>query len=348
MVSGGEKTAYDPLFTDTILCNYNILFPSRIRMPGLTPRDFSDIWAFVRVVDAGSFSEAARQMGTTKASISKAVARLEAALQVKLLNRSTRRIGLSEAGRDIHQHALRMVEEARAIESTAAGQQSGPGGTLRVSTSMAFGNAQLAALLPAFMARYPAVRVVLQLQDRYVDLVEEGIDVALRLSPKVDLMSAVARPVAPLNYVLAASPDYLEQYGAPADLAALHEHRCLTFGDAGPVSTWQFDVAGARLQFKPAAALAINSSQSLREAMLGGAGIALLPTFVVGEDIRAGRAVHVLPTLAPVGMFGTHVLAVYRENRFLPQKVRVFIDFVLEHFGEHPPWDAFLRRPTVP
>ena len=161
-------------------------------------------------------------------------------------------------------------------------------------------------------------------------------------------MSAVARPVAPLNYVLAASPGYLEQYGAPADLAALHAHRCLTFGDSGPTGTWQFDVAGARLQFKPAAALAINSSQALREAVLGGAGIALLPTFVVGEDMRAGRAVHVLPALAPVGMFGTHVLAVYRENRFLPQKVRVFIDFVLEHFGEHPPWDAFLRRGKSP
>jgi DNA-binding transcriptional LysR family regulator len=240
-------------------------------MPELKPRDFSDIWAFVRVVEAGSFSEAARQMGTTKASISKAVARLEAALQVKLLNRSTRRIGLSEAGRDIHQHALRMVDEARAIESSAAGQQSGPAGTLRVTTSMAFGNAQLAALLPEFMARYPDVRVVLNLQDRYVDLVEEGIDVALRLSPKVDLMSAVARPVAPLNYVLAASPAYLARFGMPADLDALHGHRCLTFGDAGPASIWQFNAAGTLEQIKPVSALAINSSQALREAMLGGA-----------------------------------------------------------------------------
>ena len=315
-------------------------------MPELKPRDFSDIWAFVRVVDAGSFSEAARQMGTTKASISKAVARLEAALQVKLLNRSTRRIGLSEAGRDIYQHALRMVDESRAIEAAAAGQQSGPGGTLRVSTSMAFGNAQLAALLPEFMARYPDVRVVLSLQDRYVDLVEDGIDVALRLSPKIDLMSAVARPVAPLHYVLAASPAYLERFGTPADLAALQAHRCLTFGDTGAAGTWQFDGANGAVQIKPVSALAINSSQALRDAMLGGAGIALLPTFVVGEDIRAGRAVHVLPSLTPRGMFGSHVLAVYRENRFLPQKVRVFIDFLLEQFGEHPPWDAFLDRAT--
>ena len=320
-------------------------------MPELKPRDFPDLWAFVRVVDTGSFSQAARQMGSTKAAVSKAVARLEGALQVKLLNRSTRRIGLSEAGRAIHAHAQRMVEEARAIEVTLAGMQAGPSGTLRVSTSMAFGNSQLAPLLPQFMARYPAVRVVLNLTDRHLDLVEEGIDVALRLTPKIDLMSAVARPVAPLRYVLAAAPGYIAKHGMPRELDALAGHRCLTFGDSGPAATWNFEHDGALLQFRPAAALAINSSQPLREAMLGSAGIALLPTFVVGEDIRAGRAVHVLPGLKPVGMFGSQVAAVYLQDRFLPPKVRAFIDFLLEKMGERPPWDAFLydasRAPPV-
>lgn len=314
-------------------------------MPELKPRDFPDLWAFVRVVDTGSFSEAARQMGSTKAAVSKAVARLERALQVKLLNRSTRRIGLSEAGRAIHAHAQRMVDEARAIESTLAGMQDGPSGTLRVSTSMAFGSSQLAALLPEFMARYPEVRVVLSLTDRHVDLVEEGIDVALRLTPRIDLMSAVARPIAPLRYVLVAAPGYVEQHGMPPDFAALAAHRCLTFADSGPGATWNFEHDGALLQFRPTAALAINSSQPLREAMLGGAGIALLPTFVVGEDIRAGRALHILPSARPVGMFGSHLNAVYLQNMFLPQKVRVFIDYLLEKMGEHPPWDAFLGAP---
>ena len=311
-------------------------------MNELAPRHFSDLWPFVQVVEAGSFSEAARRMGTTKASVSKAVARLEQALQLKLLNRSTRRIALSEAGRDIYQHAQRMIEEGRAIEAAAAGMQSGPGGTLRVSTSMAFGNTQLAALLPGFMERYPAVRVVLALTDRHVDLVEEGIDVALRLSPRIDLMRVVARPVTPLRYVLAASPAYVERCGQPRDIAQLAGFRCLTFGEAGPGAHWDFEEDGATVQVKPAGALAINSSQALREAMLGGAGIALLPTFVVGEDIRAGRAVRVLPAARPIGMFGTQVLAVYLENRFLPQKVRVFIDYLLEQWGEHPPWDASL------
>ena len=312
-------------------------------MPPLQPRDFADIWAFVRVVETGSFSEAARQTGSTKASISKAVARLEHALQVKLLNRSTRRIALSEAGRAIHPHAQRMVDAGKVIEATVAGLQTGPTGTLRVSTSMAFGNSQLAALLPEFMARYPDVRVVLGLTDRHVDLVEEGIDVALRLAPKIDLMSAVARPIAPLHYVLAAAPAYIDRYGMPVSLDALAGHRCLTFGDSGPAATWHFESEGALVQFKPASALVINSSAPLREAMLGGAGIALLPTFVVGQDIQAGRAVHVLPGLRPLGMFGTQVAAVYLHDRFLPQKVRVFIDYLLEKMGERPPWDAFLH-----
>ena len=313
-------------------------------MAELKPRDFADLWAFVKVVEAGSFSEAARQLGSTKANVSKAVARLERALQLKLLNRSTRRIGLSEAGRDIHRHALRMVDEGRAIEAAAAGAQEGPAGTLRVSTSMAFGNAQLAALLPAFMARYPEVRVVLSLQDRQVDLVEEGIDVALRLSPRIDLMNAIARPLAPMRYVLAAAPGYLERHGAPRDIAALQQHRCLGFAESGPGATWSFDTDGAPLVHRPAGGLVANSSQALREAMLGGAGIALLPTFVVGEDIRAGRAVQVLPGARPIGLFGSQLVALYLQNRFLPQKVRVFIDFLLAQWGDEPPWDAFLRE----
>jgi len=312
-------------------------------MAELKPRDFPDLWAFVKVVEAGSFSEAARQLGSTKANVSKAVARLERALQLKLLNRSTRRIGLSEAGRDIHRHALRMVDEGRAIEAVAAGAQDGPVGTLRVSTSMAFGNAQLAALLPEFMARYPDVRVVLGLQDRQVDLVEEGIDIALRLSPRIDLMSAVARPLAPLRYVLAAAPGYLERHGAPVDIGALHHHRCLGFDESGPGASWHFEPDGAPIVHKPVGGLVANSSQALREAMLGGAGIALLPTFVVGEDILAGRAVQVLPGSRPIGLFGSQLVALYLQNRFLPQKVRVFIDFLLEKWGEQPPWDAFLR-----
>jgi DNA-binding transcriptional LysR family regulator len=309
-------------------------------MSEMQPRDFSDIWAFVRVVETGSFSEAARQMGTTKASISKQVARLEKTLHAKLLNRSTRKLGLTEAGAAIFQNALRMLEEARALEATAAGLQTGPGGTLRVSASLAFGNTYLGGLLPEFMERYPDIRVVLSMTDRYVDLVEENIDVALRMAPRIDMLSAVARPIAPIRYVLAASPAYLEKHGTPARIEDLARHRCLSFGTGAPV-TWQFEGESGKESVKVNSAMCANSSPALRLAMLRGGGIALLPTYVVGEDIRRGEAVKVLPEVAPIGAFGDRLYAVYLENRFLPPKVRVFIDYLIEKVGEYPDWDAW-------
>lgn len=309
-------------------------------MNAIKPRDFSDLWAFVRVVDAGSLSEAARQMGTTKANISKQLTRLERALQTKLLNRSTRRLGATEAGLEIYRHAVRMVDEGRAIEAAIAGMQNGPAGLLRVTTSMAFGNTQLARLLPGFMERYPEVRVVLHLGDRVLDLVEEGIDVAVRLTPQVTLNSAVARPVGRLRHVLAASPAYLARHGRPAAIADLQAHRCLAFGES-PVGVWSFRMGADVQQLRFESALSANSSQSLRSAMLGGAGIALLPTYIVGADIAGGGAEQLLPDTVPLGPFGDRLYAVYMENRFLPQKVRVFIDYLLEKIGDTPEWDDF-------
>lgn len=305
-------------------------------MATMEPRDFSDIWAFVRVVETGSFSEAARRMGTTKANISKQVARLEKTLHAKLLNRSTRKLGLTEAGGAIFQHGLRMIEEAKALEATAAGLQAGPAGTLRVSASVAFGVSCVAGLLPAFMERYPDIRVVLNLADRYVDLVEEGIDVALRLAPRIDTPSLVARPIAPIRYVLAAAPAYLAQHGTPTRVEDLRAHRCLGFGAGGAPLTWEFDGAGGKTSIRLDTALAANSSLALHPAMLRGAGITLLPAYVVGEDLRRGAAVRVLPELAPTGFSGDRVYAVYLENRFLPPKVRVFIDYLLETIGPQP------------
>jgi DNA-binding transcriptional LysR family regulator len=308
-------------------------------MSEMQPRDFSDIWAFVRVVETGSFSEAARRMGTTKANISKQVARLEKTLQARLLNRSTRKLGLTEAGSAIFRNALRMLEEARALEATAAGLQAGPGGSLRVSASLAFGNTYLGALLPEFMERYPDIRVVLSMTDRYVDLVEENIDVALRMAPRIDMLSAVARPIAPINYVLAASKAYLEKHGTPTRIEELATHRCLTFGTSGAPMTWQFEWGGETQSVKVNSAMCANSSPALRLAMLRGGGIALLPAYVVGEDIRRGEALRLLPDWGAVGSFGDRLFAVYLENRFLPPKVRVFIDYLLEKIGAHPAWD---------
>jgi DNA-binding transcriptional LysR family regulator len=160
------------------------------------------------------------------------------------------------------------------------------------------------------------------------------------MANRIDMLSAVARPIAPIDYVLAASPAYLEQHGAPQTIADLQAYRCLSFGTTGAPTNWQFARGEERDSVKVTGAMCANSSPALRLAMLRGGGIALLPTYVVGADIRRGDAVAVLPEWAPVGAFGDRLYAVYLENRFLPPKVRVFIDYLVEKIGEHPEWDA--------
>lgn len=313
-------------------------------MANLKAVDFNDALAFVRVVDIGSFSGAAISLATSKSAISKQVSRLEHSLKTKLLNRSTRQLSLTEIGHAVYQHAVRMLEESKAIEATVAGMQAGPSGTLRVSTSMAFGNMHLAGMVPEFMERYPDIQLTLNLNDRYVDLVEEGFDVVLRLTSTLKMLSVVARPIADIRYALVASPSYIKQRGTPHRLERLSEHRCLTFGDSNTANLWNFVVKGEQLAVRVNSVLSVNSSPSLRTAMLSGAGIALLPTFVVGADIQRGDAKLILPSAQPVGQFGNQLYAVYLQNKFLPPKIRVFIDFLIEKIGPKPYWDEVRQK----
>jgi DNA-binding transcriptional LysR family regulator len=308
-------------------------------MDTMTRFDLNGLATFVKVVECGSFSAAARQLGQTKSAISKQVTSLENSLRVRLLNRSTRQLSLTEVGQVVYQHGCRIADSALAIRMDAAGMQSKPSGLLRVSTSFAFGNMHLNAFLPEFMERYPDVQIALNLNDRYVDIVEEGYDLLIRLTDKLNHMSSVARPLADLRFVLVAAPKYLKTYGVPQALGDLAEHRCLTNSNSVTANTWSFQVDGKTVTCKINSVLAINSSESLRVAMLAGVGIALLPTFAVGQDIKDGTAVVLMRKYTPLSVFGTKIYAVYLQNRFLAPKVRVFIDFLVEKIGDRPYWD---------
>jgi DNA-binding transcriptional LysR family regulator len=300
-----------------------------------------DLSTFVAVVDAGSFSAAANSLGTNKSAVSKQISRLELALQTRLLNRSTRRLSMTEVGQEAYLHALRIVEEASHVEMKVAKSQGKPTGLLRISTSTVFGNVHVAGMLSEFMERYPEVQVVLNVNDRYVNLAEDGFDVVLRMTKEVNLMSAIARPLARLRYALVASPSYLARYGAPATLDALSSHRCLTLNQRTTATQWDFFLDHKPVSIKVNSVLAINSSESLRICMLNGSGIALLPTFAVGRDIQSGHAVALLSEYQPAGFLGDYVYAMYLENRFLTPKVRVFIDYLIEKIGEKPYWDDY-------
>ena len=300
-----------------------------------------DLLTYVAVVDSGSFSAASIVLASRKSAVSKQVTRLELALQTRLLNRTTRNLSMTEVGQEVYRHALRILEEADQFEMKVAKNQGVPSGLLRISTSTVFGNLHLSGLLAEFQARYPEVTVVLNLTDHFVNLAEEGYDVVLRMAKELKLMSAIARPLVKLHYVVVASPAYVKRYGAPETLDALSKHRCLTFNQSTAATTWCFDLNGEAVSIKVNNALSINSSESLRICILNGCGIALLPTFAIGPDIKSGHAIPLLTQYRPTGLFGDYLYGVYLENRFLAPKVRVFIDYIIEKIGDKAYWDDF-------
>lgn len=306
-----------------------------------------DLQAFARVVDARGFSGAARLLGTTKSAVSKQIVRLENQLGTRLLHRTTRSVSPTAEGRAVYDRALRLLDESLALETELAGRRDEPRGVLRLSVSTAFGNLQFTALMAEFCARHPQIDVVLGLNDRYVDLAEEGFDVVLRLTSRPS-EGLVARRLAPVRFVLCAAPDYLKAQGEPLEVADIARHRCLRFGYLQSPDRWRFRHAEAgeasvetrgTLRFE--SGLTANSSESLRIAALAGLGLAVLPTYAVGADLRAGRLRAVLPGWVPVGGLADAdtLYAVYLPSRHPAPKVRALIDFMLEKMGDVPPWD---------
>lgn len=303
-------------------------------MQGLSD-NLPDLFVFIKVVDLKSFSAAARACGSTKSTVSKQVRRLEDALGAKLLNRTTRHLGLTEAGQLAYQHGVRIAEETSALRSSIDGLQDTPRGHLRVTTSVAFGNLHLTRLVGQFLAQYPEIGVTLTLSDRSVDVVEEGYDVAIRLtSSPID--SVVARRLASFAYLVCAAPAYLRCHAAiqaPADLAA---HNCVINGAAREAS-WRFVRDGVASEVAVAGRLAVNGSESCRVALQAGVGVGLLPSFAIGDDIQAKRLTVLLPQYTPEGPFGNSIYAIFPPSRYGAPKLRVFVDFLVAAFANGVP-----------
>lgn len=306
-----------------------------------------DLQAFARVVDVRSISAAARLLGTTKSAVSKQVARLEDQLGTQLLQRTTRNLSPTPQGRSVYERAMRLLEEAQTLDAEIAGQQHHPRGVLRMSSATAFGHLQLTALMVDFCAQHPQLQVVLSLHDRHVDLAEEGFDVVLRLTNRPP-PGLVSRRLADLHFVLCASPDYVARHGRPDIVSDLALHRCLRFADLHAPDRWRFvhremgesDVeVGGTPRFE--SGVTTNSCQSLRIAALAGMGVAVLPTYAVGDDLRQGRLLPLLPGWRPMGgaAEADTLYAVYLPHRFPAPKVRALIDFLQTRMGDLPPWD---------
>lgn len=297
--------------------------------------DLNDMVTFARVVEVRSFSQAARDLGASKSRISKAIARLERALAARLLNRSTRGLSLTEVGTVFFEHCRRVRDEADEAIAAVTRLHSAPRGVLKLTAPVAFGTLHVAPALSEFLGRYPDLGIDMTITDRVVDLVEEGYDLAIRITtdPGQDV---VARKLAPIRRVACATPDYFQRRGVPKTPQDLRQHNCLHYTHFSAQGEWHFKGPGGDITVPLSGDLRINDDEALSRAVLGGLGVALLPTFIIGQDLQAGRLQAVLSDYVPLER---HVYAVYLPGIHSPPKVRAFVEFLRERFEPEPYWD---------
>ena len=286
---------------------------------------------FAKVVEAQSFTAAARDLGMSKSAVSKHVSRLEDHLGARLLNRTTRQLALTEIGSAFYERCSRLLAEAEEAELTVTRMSAEPRGELRVSMPFSFGRLHVMPLMCGFMRAHPHVGLDLTLDDRFVDLIGDGYDVAIRIGSLAD-SSLVARKLATSRHVVAAAPAYWQQRGIPQTPRDLAGHDCLVYSylRAGP--HWQIGGETIRVSGRVQA----NNGDVLMQAAVAGHGVVMLPTFIVWEHVRAGRLVPALEDhAAPVA----DIHAVFPHSRHLSPKVRAFVDHLVASFGERPYWE---------
>ncbi len=291
--------------------------------------------AFVKVVALGSYAEAGRALGLTRSAVSKAVMELEQLLGARLLDRTTRRVSATEAGLAYYESSVDVLARVEETEMQVSRLHDEPKGVLKLNAPVSFGVLHLGPLIGQFMAQYPDLKIELTLNDRFIDPIEEGVDVTIRIGILAD-SSLIARRLAPGRRVLVAAPGYVKERGVPQTPDDLVQHRCLNYGHTTTLQRWQLTQDGQTIGVAINSVMCSNNGDVLRAAALAAQGIAMLPTFLVGADIRAGRLMVVLPEYPPTEL---GVFALYAPNRYLAAKTRLLIDFLAARFGERPAWD---------
>jgi DNA-binding transcriptional LysR family regulator len=297
---------------------------------------------FARVVEAKSFSAAAERLGLSKSLVSRHVSALEASLGAKLLNRSTRRLSLTEAGSVFYGHCARIVQEAELAEESLALTQSEPAGVVKVTAVPAFAVRHVMPALPEFHRLHPRIQVRLSCSNRPMDLGEAGFDLGIRISAHPD-PNLVARKVAANRAVLCASPDYLARRGTPRRLEDLGKHECVLFAPVTPKGAWTFRRDGRKYSIPVSGAFETDEMDAVHAAVLSGLGIGLVPAYMAADDVRRGQLV---PLLRQFKSIENAIYIVYLPNRTLPSRVRALIDFLVGRFEPVPPWEKELRAPA--
>jgi len=288
---------------------------------------------FVEVVEAGGFSAAARKMGRSKALISKYVRELEDELGARLLNRTTRTLSLTEVGQGYARDAIEILQRIEDLQSSVGDAHAAPRGRLKVSAPRTFGDGELGRAIMEFVVSEPEITLELHLEDRFVDLVDEGFDVAIRISTLTD-SSLIARRLASFRIAVVASPALLEQHGTPERPEDLAAKPCIIDSNAAYRTNWPFLVEGERMSMPVKGRVEVDSPNAARLAALAGLGFAIVPYLVVKDDVEAGRLAVVLQPFEPAS---AAIHAVYPHRRHLSGKVRSFIDFLVKWFDKNGP-----------
>lgn len=300
----------------------------------------ANIEAFVTVVEAGSFSKAAERLGLAKSVVSRRVSNLEADLGVQLLQRTTRTQSLTGPGREFHQRSVRILADLDEAEQSIVDASAALRGRLRVAAPLSFGLQHLSPALSEFLHSHTGIELDLDLNDREVNLVEEGFDMAVRIGELQD-STLLARRLGTARFVTCASPEYLARYGTPRHPAELEHHLGLHYGNTTLKQAWQFHAGGgAPIVAIPSIRMRANNGDVLSAAAVAGLGIINTPSFIVAGHINAGR---LRTILTDYHRPSTGIHAVYPPGRLIPRRIRVFSEFLAQRFGDRPYWDALLQ-----
>lgn len=294
----------------------------------------TEMEAFATVVDQGGFTDAAKKMGISKSAVSKHVSSLEARLGARLLNRTTRRVSPTEIGLAYYDRARRVLNDAGEADALVSSMQSAPSGLLRISVATDFGVGHLSPVLGDFLHEYPDITINMVLNNRYVELISEGFDLAVRIGELED-STLRARKLTETTKRMIAAPDYLDRHGLPERIDDLNDHKLLHYSTQAASSVWKLTApSGEKRQVRTGGWLTVNDGQSLLNAAISGLGIAYLPSYLYADALAKGQVVEVMTDL-PVERQG--VYAVYPQGRFTQPKVRAFIDFLAQSFAGKGP-----------
>jgi len=301
----------------------------------------SQMILFARVAKAGSFSAAARTLKQTPSAVSRQIGQLEDRVGVRLLNRSNHGLVITEEGQAFLQRCIEISDRVFEAETFANAMNGQPKGRLKLVSTVAFGKSQLVPLIPDFLSRYRDVSVSLELTDRKIDLSADNVDLAIRFSEQVEDDRVIARKLARNRRLICASPRYLDRFGTPSQLTDLERHNCLQLSTIDSWNDWRIKDPRTGRTVVLGGNIEVNSADGIYHAALAGAGIARLSTYLINDDIRSGRLVHLFPDYEDDR---SDIVAIYSEKKNLSPKIRAFIDHLVAMIGTVPPWE----RPVEP